>query len=310
MKRWLVILISICITASLIIFIQRTDLEKVVDSLHAVGYKFIWLLIITSTAYIFGTISWRYCLEKKFRSISILRLFLIRHIGETVSLFNPTNIVAGDTVKAMLLGAHGIEEKKVITSVLLSRIILIVSQLGLFLIAVILLFLKVMVFLKIDSQGKIAGIYPFILIKYRTLKAKVAPLFSEISPMLKNNRRMLFLSIVFALLHWLFGSLEFYFILKFLGMDVSILQALIIDLGILFFKAAGAFIPGQIGVEEYGNKIMLMAVGIPNPEIWISASVLRRARQLAWTAFGISVYFLFFNKRRNFQKDGSIVCEP
>lgn len=303
MKRWIVILITICIVASLIVFIQKTDLNKVIDSLHTVGYKFIWLLIITGTAYIFGTISWRYCLEKKFRSVSIPRLFLIRHIGETVSLFNPTSIVAGDAVKAILLGAHGIEKKKVIASVLLNRIILIISQLSLFITAVILLFLKAMVLSKIDSQEKIAGIYPFILIKYKILKTKVASLFSEISPMLKNNRRMLFMSTIFALLHWLFGSLEFYFILKFLGMDVSILQALMIDLGVVFFKAAGAFIPGQIGVEEYGNKIMLMAVGIPNPEIWISASVLRRARQLAWTAFGIGVYFLFFNKRINFQKE-------
>lgn len=303
MKRWIVILITICIAASLIVFIQKTDLKEVINSLHTVGYKFIWLLIVTGTAYIFGTISWRYCLEKKFRSVSILRLFLIRHIGETVSLFNPTSIVAGDTVKAMLLGAHGIEKKKVITSVLLSRIILIISQLSLFLIAVIIVFLKAIVFSKIDSQGRAAGLYPFILVKYKALRVKVVNLFSEILTMFKNNRRMLFMSILFALLHWLFGSLEFYFILKFLGVDVSILHALIIDLGVVFFKAAGAFIPGQIGVEEYGNKIMLMLVGIPDHEIWISASVLRRARQLAWAAFGISTYFLFFNRHNNFQKE-------
>ncbi|TCK85801.1 lysylphosphatidylglycerol synthase transmembrane domain-containing protein [Albibacterium bauzanense] len=303
MKRWIVILITICIAASLIVFIQKTNLEEVINSLHTVGYKFIWLLIITGTAYIFGTISWRYCLEKKFRSISILRLFLIRHIGETVSLFNPTSIVAGDTVKAMLLGAHGIEKRKVITSVLLSRIILIISQLGLFLIAVIIIFLKAIAFSKIDSQERTAGLYPFILVKYKALRVKIVNLFSEILPMFKNNRRMLFMSILFALLHWLFGSLEFYFILKFLGVDVSILHALIIDLGVVFFKAAGAFIPGQIGVEEYGNKIMLMLVGIPDHEIWISASVLRRARQLVWAAFGISAYFLFFNRHSNFQKE-------
>lgn len=303
MKRWIVILITICVTASLIVFIQRTDLEKVTDSLYTVGYKFIWLLIITGTAYFFGTVSWRYCLERKFRSVSVFRLFLIRHIGETVSLFNPTSIVAGDTVKAMLLGAHGIEKKKVITSVLLNRIILIISQLSLFFIAIIIVFFKAMVFSKIDSQEKTAGLYPFILIKYKALRARIVNLFSDVSPMLKNNRRMLLMSTIFALLHWLCGSLEFYFILKFLGVDVSILHALIIDLGIMFFKAAGAFIPGQIGVEEYGNKIMLMAVGIPDPEIWISASVLRRARQLAWAAFGISVYFLVFNKRNIFQKE-------
>jgi hypothetical protein len=303
MKRWIVTLITICIAGSLIFFLQKTDLEKVFDSLQRLGYKFIWLLVITGIAYIFGTISWRYCLEKKFRSVSILRLFLIRHVGETVSLFNPTSIVAGDAVKAMLLGAHGIEKKKVIASVLLNRMVLIISQVGLFVLVVAIVLLKTLIFLKIDSREKIASIYPFILIKYKSLKIKLTTSFSEIPPLLKNNRRMLFLSTLFAILHWLFGSLEFYFILKFLGMDVTILQALIIDLGVVFFKAAGAFIPGQIGVEEYGNKIMLLVVGIPNQEIWISASILRRARQLAWTVFGISVYFLFFNKRSNFQNE-------
>jgi len=303
MKRWIVILITVCVVASLIVFIQKTDLKEVINSLHKVGYKFLWLLFITGMAYMFGTVSWRYCLEKKFRSVSIFRLFLIRHIGETVSLFNPTSIVAGDAIKAMLLGAHGIEQKKVITSVLLSRIILIASQIGMFLFAVIVLLLKTISLSRIGSPEKTAALYPFILLKYQSLKAKIADLFSEVSPMLKNNRKMLSMSVVFALLHWLFGSLEFYFILKFLGMDVTVLQAIIIDLGIVFFKAAGAFIPGQIGVEEYGNKIMLMAVGFPQPEIWISASVLRRARQLTWTAFGIGIYFLFFNKHLNFRKE-------
>src|SRR5690606_14584210 len=100
------------------------------------------------------------------------------------SLFNPASIVAGDTVKAILLGAHGIEKKKVVASILLNRIILIATQLSLLIIAAISLFLKAMTLSKIDSQEKIAGIYPFILIKYKALKTKVATIFSEISPLL------------------------------------------------------------------------------------------------------------------------------
>lgn len=86
--------------------------------------------------------------------------------------------------------------------------------------------------------------------------------------------------------------------LKFLGLKVSIVQALVVDLGVVFFKAAGAFIPGQLGIEEYGNKIMLMSIGIPGAEAWVTASILRRGRQLVWIAFGIVVYFLIFNKRK------------
>ncbi len=80
---------------------------------------------------------------------------------------------------------------------------------------------------------------------------------------------------------------------------VVITVCIVIYLGVVFFKAAGAFIPGQIGAEEYGNKMMLLAIGIPDAEIWIS--ILRRARQLVWIAFGIVVYFLLAKQRNIFQ---------
>ena len=115
--------------------------------------------------------------------------------------------------------------------------------------------------------------------------------------MLRNHKKVLFLSGVFALLHWVFGGLEFYLILKFLGLKVSVLQALLVDLGVVLFKAAGAFVPGQLGVEEYGNKIMLAFIGIPAEEIWVTASVLRRARQLFWIVFAVIVYFLVFKRQ-------------
>lgn len=37
-------------------------------------------------------------------------------------------------------------------------------------------------------------------------------------------------------------------------------------------------------------------IGIPNSEIWISVSILRRARQLVWIAFGIIAYFLIYDQ--------------
>src|SRR5690606_12084953 len=140
--------------------------------------------------------------EKRFRFVSIPRLFLIRHVGETVGLLNPTSIVGGDAVKAILLGAHGIEKKKVVASVLLNRIILIVSQLSLFIIAISGLFFNTLFLSEINLKEKPAGIFPFILTPFRVIKTKITTLFSEVSPMLKNNKRMLLMSTIFALLHW------------------------------------------------------------------------------------------------------------
>src|SRR5690606_17120148 len=183
------------------------------------------------------------------------------------------------------------------------RLILIASQLSLFIITVLVLLIQNSDFRYSNIYEKRTSLYPFILVKTRFIRLKIVRFLEEVPSLFRQNSKALAWSVFFALLHWFFGALEFYFILKFLGMEVSILQALLIDLGVVFFKAAGAFIPGQIGVEEYGNKIMLMAIGIFNPEIWLSASVLRRARQLVWTAFGIGVYLLFFNKQINFQEE-------
>jgi hypothetical protein len=81
-----------------------------------------------------------------------------------------------------------------------------------------------------------------------------------------------------------------------LDINVNIIQAILVDMGVVFFKAAGAFVPGQIGFEEYGNKVMLAAIGVVGAEIWITASILRRTRQLFWIFFGLLVYLFMFKK--------------
>jgi hypothetical protein len=41
-----------------------------------------------------------------------------------------------------------------------------------------------------------------------------------------------------------------------------------------------------------------MIIGVPAQEIWVTASVLRRARQLFWIAVAIGIYFVMFKKKR------------
>lgn len=53
-------------------------------------------------------------------------------------------------------------------------------------------------------------------------------------------------------------------------------------MGVIVFKTVGAIVPGQIGVEEYGNKVMLDAIGIVSNEVWLVVTLMRRGRQLFW----------------------------
>lgn len=319
------IVLAICIFCSLFIFVRATDFEKVSASIQQVGYKFGLLLLITFIAYYLGTLSWQYCMGWSAAAVSTVRLFLIRHIGETVSLINPASLVGGEAVKAVLLKDYELNKNIALASILSSRVIMIATQLLLFTFAFTILAMgddKFELF-KLDSHGLLYGIMTFLLLltcawflwrplkqqirktkygwllrqKTKALRLKISDVFAELQLLFKNHKKMLLLACIFATLHWVVGSLEFYFILKFLGVKASIPQALLVDMGIIFFKAAGAFIPGQIGVEEYGNKVMLFAIGIPGTEIWVTASILRRTRQLIWMVFGIGIYFLLFKKR-------------
>lgn len=324
MIKTLKIALAICILCSLFIFVRSTDFEKVSTSIQQIGYKFGILLLITGIAYYFGTLSWQYCLGWSSAAISTARLFLIRHIGETVSLINPTSLVGGETVKAMLLKDYNLNKNLAVASILSSRAIMVITQLLLFTLAFTILALSDENFdVPINSHWLLYSIMTILLMlgstyffwlpikqqilttkhglllkqKTRALRLKIGGVFTELRLLFKHHKKMLLIASLFAAIHWIIGSLEFYFILKFLSVKASMPQALLVDMGIIFFKAAGAFIPGQIGVEEYGNKVMLLAIGIPGTEIWITASILRRTRQLIWIAFGIGIYFLVFKRR-------------
>ena len=331
------IIIACCIILSLALFIGHTDPDEVVSAIQQIGYKFILLIVITAFAYLLATLSWKYAMGNEYKTVSIPRLFMIRHVGETLSLLNPASIIGGEAFKVHLLRDYGMKEKTIISSVLMSRLIMIMTQMLLFtaaltvllakkdysyspaqivvpspylIVALILTLVLLYIFrnsisrhLSSTKQGA------YLKIKYHLLYLKFAQIILELKTVLKSNKLMIGISFLLAALHWITGATEFYFILKFLGIKVSLMNALMIDMGVIIFKTAGAFIPGQLGIEEYGNKIMLAAIGIPGTEIWITASILRRARQCCWILAGGLIYLYLFRKKET-SLNGNPVHQP
>ena len=331
------IIIACCVILSLALFIAHTDLDKVVSAIQQIGYKFIFLIAITGFAYLSATFSWKYAMGNECKTISIPRLFMIRHVGETLSLLNPASIIGGEAFKVYLLRDYGIKEKTIISSILMSRLIMIITQVLLLtvtltvfltekeysyspeyihlpsphlIVAVILTLVLLYIFrnsiTRILSSTKQGAC---LKIKFHMLHLKFAQIIQELKTVLDSNKLMIGISFLLAALHWITGAMEFYFILKFLGIKVSLMNALMIDMGVIIFKTAGAFIPGQLGIEEYGNKIMLAAIGIPGTEIWITASILRRARQCCWILAGGLIYLYLFRKKEK-SLNGNPVHQP
>lgn len=322
MLRFIKIILFLSVVISLGIYIAHTDLTQVTQSLAHIGWGFCWVLILTCLAYLLGTLAWAYCLGDQRKRINIYQLFWIRLIGETVSLFNPSSIIGGDFLKAELLKPYMIERKSAIRSVIVSRFLMIASQL-------LLSALAVAILLKQSSDDsfnrQVASFFPYFVIvflvislliflifrltkslhkklttRFSQLKLSLTTTLSETKLYYHQEKKALWLSFLFFSLHWFVGSLEFLLILHSLDINIDVIESLAMDMGVIFFKSAGAIIPGQIGIEEYGNQFMLEFIGITG-SLWLSVSVVRRARQLVWLLFGGISYVVYHRKAPQLQ---------
>lgn len=296
-------------------FIISTDFSAVFHEISAIGFRFSIILFVTFVAYMLATCCWKVCLGNERKKIGIFQLFAVRQICETVGLFNPTSIVGGDLLKVEFLKQYQIDEKIALNSVVISRITVVLSQILLFLLTVIwfistgvlknfpttLVYLVygMLIFLIVCQIAffywltrKTVGLsnLPPAISQFQKLKRRVTGVLWNVKIAFKHDKRAFWISYLFALLHWIIGGLEFYLILFFLGFDVKIMHGILLDMSVIVFKSLGAFIPGQLGVEELGNKVLLQAVGFGSASLWVTVSLLRRARQMFWSALGLLFY--------------------
>jgi len=299
------------IVAMLVKYVAATDFTVMLDYMAAAPSLIPLLILVSFLGHLTGTIAWKLVLGEESTKVSLGELFFFRLICENLTIFNPTTIIAGDGLKGVFLSKKQISPDVNMASVLLSRVLLIVTAVLLVVISMIYLVVTtaglsvptlVVPLLVLVSIAIMVGLLYLLLHKDLYLHRLVSRLqhtylgrwlsddlllrIADINGSLRDFYRgykwRLSGAFVLSLLHWVCGALEFYLILKFFDMPISIIDAVVIEMGVIGFKAAGSMIPGQIGVEEYGNKVMLNIAGIVGNEIWLIVSLLRRGRQMFW----------------------------
>ncbi len=321
-KRWLNVLkwlLIIGILGFFIAFLSEVDWVFVCKQLQILHWKFLIIILISGLAYFTASIAWHFSFVNTRYSPGFLKLFYFRQVGESLGIITPASILAGDSLKLWMLEKTKIPGKEALTSIIFSRIMLILSML--FLVSIFLTYYLIINNLEI---GLIPSIGVFLLVGFlfftfllnkdlwlfkifyfinRKWKNKYTSkilrqsyeLNSRISEFFYANPIKVGFIFLLSLLHWIIGSLEFYYILTILDLNTTLLQSLNIEIGVTTLKSLGAFIPGQIGVEEYANNVMLNAVGYKIAGLWVVVSIIRRTRQLFWIGLG-GIGFLVFKK--------------
>ncbi|ULB34084.1 MULTISPECIES: lysylphosphatidylglycerol synthase transmembrane domain-containing protein [Proteiniphilum] len=323
-KPYLIAVLLVTVSLLIARFVCSIDFKSLKNYLSEMPGMFAGVITASLCAYISSTLSWRLCMGNEGKKVPFIELFMYRHVGEMLSFFNPTSIVAGESLKAIILAKKGVSAKHGISSILLQRVLIIFS--GLFLGVVTMMYLtlghilnsrNVLMVIIVSALPLLMAhqvmrflVHPKLFIgkTMENLKKKTGwPVFSDnlitsayemneaSSIFFHENKMKFFLAFLMCIIYWLFGAAEFYIILNMMGMEISIIQASAVEMGVMLFKAAGAIVPGQIGVEEYGNKVMLDVIGIVSNEIWLVVTLIRRGRQLLWLMIA-GIFMLIISK--------------
>lgn len=309
-------------------FIATIDFAELKKYMQEMPAMIAGVILASLIGYISSTIAWWLCLGQERKKITFTELFAFKHVGEMLTIFNPTGIIAGDGLKAAYIFKKGVDKKEGLSSILLSRALIFLSGIFLLIISIVYLTINkinhdanaICIITGVITIGlfatflSILGLHEKLYLGKMVEKLKSKKGFSfitdksvisayEVNQLLSNFFRYKSGSFISAFLlsaaQWLFGALEFFIVLRMLAVPVSFPDAVAIEMGVIFFKTIGAIVPGQIGIEEYGNKVMLSTIGVSSNEIWLVVTLMRRTRQLFWLGIaGIFVLAISKNKQK------------
>ena len=324
--RNLKIVQGVFLVLGLILFvyiIYSVGVGQILSSIKLVGFGFVVIIAVSAVRHLLRSIAWLHCIEEDHRQIKILDLFNVRLAGDAVRLLSFTGPLLGETSKAMLIRkrlpmVHGMSSIIIENLTYTLGVIFIVISGLILLIANFSTRTSVKWMGGILSVAMIVAIIGFFFVISRRIMAftkfgewlarrtdidwfknqaiGIAETESRIHDFYKRRGRTLYLVLALDIAANFVNIFEVYLILYFIGVDATVVKAYIIEammkiVNILFF-----FVPGQIGVLEGSNAILLRMLGL-GLSAGVTLSLIEKIRTIFWGGYGLAVWMRAFHKR-------------
>jgi uncharacterized protein (TIRG00374 family) len=256
---------------------------------------------------VFDTLGWKLAFQRD--RVPFHSLLLARMAGEAVNSTTPTASIGGEAVKAWLLRAT-VPLEESLPSVIIAKTTITIAQ-ALFLLVGIAVawplgsglsplirvmswmlvaevigvggFVAVQVFGGAGRTGRLLS--RFGIIKDGASSRDLARLDDVLVTFYRQHPGRLTLSLLFHFLGWAFSAVEVYMVLHFLGLDVSVRTALVIEAFGTGVRFASFMVPAHLGALEGGHVATFVALGLGSP-VGLTFSLVRRVREMAWTGVG------------------------
>lgn len=254
---------------------------------------------------------WHYTFPKPVRSqVTVWDLFWVRLAGEAMNNLTPFADLGGEPLKIRLLKIRfGLEGRAAAAGVILAKSVLFYSETLYWIVGLIpafaltslpddwkrafgAVFLGCILFTAGLLAFQLKGFFRVFSRFYPGLKSKEKAL-SEMDGLIRSFYTSPGSGFVpsFALhfIGWLFGGLETWLMLTVMGTGIGLGESLALEALFQMTRTATFFIPGSLGVQEAGMAVYFSAFGHAAPA-GVALSLLKRARQLLWSAAGLGVW--------------------
>ena len=292
--------------------------DKVLNALLAAGWGILWVALYHFLPLSCSALGWRAILNVKWQA-PLASYLWARWIGEGTNNLLPVAQVGGHIVRARVLTIRGASARLATASTVVDLTLEVITQLiftllGLGLLALIgsdpeivrWALIGVAVALPIVAGFVLAQRYGLFKLVDRALdylEQKASWLqtgalsnLHETVLSFYGDKRALFSSGLYHLLAWITGAGEIWLALHFMGFQVTIVEALILESLSQAIRSAAFAVPGAYGVQE-GGFVMLGAIfGLP-PEVGLALSLIRRVRDFLLGVPALTAWQIMEGKR-------------
>ena len=310
----------------LVLAINEVNFEEVLIKVVTIGWVgFGIVLSLYFCAFLLDTMTWTLTMLSLPLNIKwVYRIFIVRLVGEAFNNTIPGGGVAGEPVKAVLIKSYyGIGYQEGATSLILAKTINMVSlcvflclgflmmidsnklpleakQISLFgLIAVLTATLLLFVVQKIHLTSRATRFLTQFNIAFglKRWMNDLKKFDRRLSEFYQNYWERFGISLVLALVNWLLGVLEIYYVMKFLGTPVSLAEAYIIEAVTQMVRMGTFFIPMGLGTQEAAFLVIVDLI-TGSSAVGLALGIIRRAREIIWIVIGLFIGFTFSLRKK------------
>jgi len=316
-KAKIIFLIVGCLI--LVLLFKTFGLEKTVSHIVEMGWRFWLIILICLFNNICLTFSWKYLIHYPVQWSYFSKLLLARIAGDATSSINTLGAFAGEPIKALYI-KDTVPFRAGLASVVMDRtvhtlvnILIIITGISLSFFVLNLpmylslvamgAFLLTLLLMLLIMKKQREGIFTYFLqLLPKKLTAqfmnpmrweKVKNLDDEIGEILKRRetRRNFFIAISVRYISIILsGTFEIYFIMKFIGVNISVTNANFVYIFGLFLTGVIFFMPANLGTSEGSYSLALKFLGF-DPALGLSVGIIRRLRTFVWSGIGILILF-------------------